>query len=118
MVSTNKGQKSMTALQDWLSYSPVTPDAIKAVIRDAWRGLTMDDTTDDKGIDIVITMDLSGSMRAVYDGDMADVPGQPKPKNGEKLTRIETAKAVVKDFISRRKSDRIGWPGYRTRPCW
>lgn len=67
-----------------------------------------DDTTDDKGIDIVITMDLSGSMRAVYDGDMADVPGQPKPKNGEKLTRIETAKAVVKDFISRRRSDRIG----------
>lgn len=37
----------MTALQDWLSYSPVTPETIKAVIRDAWRGLTMDETTDD-----------------------------------------------------------------------
>lgn len=70
--------------------------------------IVADDTTDDKGIDIVITMDLSGSMRAVYDGDIEDVPGAPKPKNGEKLTRIETAKAVVKDFISRRRSDRIG----------
>jgi hypothetical protein len=30
----------MTALQDWLSIRPVTPDSIKAVIRDAWRGLT------------------------------------------------------------------------------
>jgi hypothetical protein len=37
----------MTALQDWLGHSPVTPDAIKAVIRDAWRGLTSDDTFDD-----------------------------------------------------------------------
>ncbi|BBX70535.1 hypothetical protein [Mycolicibacterium psychrotolerans] len=36
----------MTALQDWLSNSPVTPDAIKAVIRDAWRGLTSDETFD------------------------------------------------------------------------
>ncbi len=41
----------MTALQDWLSYSPVTPESIKAVIRDAWRGLTMDDTTDDSDLD-------------------------------------------------------------------
>ncbi|MEH3142094.1 MAG: hypothetical protein PGN37_18350 [Mycobacterium kyogaense] len=45
----------MTALQDWLSYSPVTPDSIKAVIRDAWRGLTMDDTADDtRHVDDVI----------------------------------------------------------------
>jgi len=33
----------MTALQDWLSTSPVSPDTIKAAIRDAWRGLTTDD---------------------------------------------------------------------------
>jgi len=32
----------MTALQDWLSTSPVTPDTIKAALRDAWRGLTAD----------------------------------------------------------------------------
>ncbi len=62
MVSTNKGQKSMTALQDWLSYSPVTPDSIKAVIRDAWRGLTMDDTTDDNPVidDLVAEPQLMG----------------------------------------------------------
>ncbi len=43
MVST-KGQTSMTALQDWLSISPVDPRGIKAVIVDAWRGLTSDET--------------------------------------------------------------------------
>ncbi len=44
------------------------------------------------GIDIVLTLDLSGSMRA------ADL--QP--------SRIEAAKEVVRDFIQRRRSDRIG----------
>ena len=34
----------MTALQDWLSSSPVDPRSIKAVILDAWRGLTSDET--------------------------------------------------------------------------
>ncbi len=34
----------MTALQDWLSISPVDPRGIKAVIVDAWRGLTSDET--------------------------------------------------------------------------
>jgi hypothetical protein len=44
------------------------------------------------GIDIVISIDLSGSMRA------ADL--QP--------TRLEAAKEVVSEFIQRRRSDRIG----------
>ncbi len=44
------------------------------------------------GIDIVLSLDLSGSMRA------ADL--QP--------TRIEAAKEVVSEFIRRRRSDRIG----------
>ncbi len=30
----------MTALQDRLSISPVAPRGIKAVFREAWRGLT------------------------------------------------------------------------------
>ncbi|HYJ56088.1 MAG TPA: hypothetical protein VEX40_11350 [Mycobacterium sp.] len=34
----------MTALQDWLSISPVDPRSIKAVICDAWRGLTTDES--------------------------------------------------------------------------
>jgi Ca-activated chloride channel family protein len=69
---------------------------------------TRDEKSEDKGIDIVVVMDLSGSMRAVLDGDPDDVPGAPKLKPGQRLTRIETAKAVVGDFIGRRKSDRIG----------
>lgn len=34
----------MTALQDWLSSSPVAPRSVKAVICDVWRGLTSDHT--------------------------------------------------------------------------
>ncbi len=45
-----------------------------------------------EGIDIVVTMDLSGSM------DVSDL----------KPTRLEASKAVVQDFIKRRKNDRIG----------
>ncbi|MGD9621884.1 MAG: hypothetical protein AB7G47_19235 [Mycolicibacterium sp.] len=34
----------MTALQDWLTMSPVTPRNIKAAIRTALRGVTHEDT--------------------------------------------------------------------------
>jgi hypothetical protein len=33
----------MTALQDWLSYSPVDPRNVKALIVDAIRGLTSEE---------------------------------------------------------------------------
>lgn len=67
-----------------------------------------DESGDEKGIDIVLVLDLSGSMRAVLDGDPKDLPGyQPQPR-GKRLTRLDTAKIVIKDFISRRKTDRIG----------
>jgi Ca-activated chloride channel homolog len=48
--------------------------------------------TEMEGIDIVLTIDVSMSMKA---GDL-----EP--------TRLEAAKAVVKDFIERRRNDRIG----------
>jgi Ca-activated chloride channel family protein len=67
-----------------------------------------DEKKSDTGIDIMVVMDLSGSMRAILDGDATQVPGAPKLKPGERLSRIDTAKAVVRDFIGRRKSDRIG----------
>lgn len=70
--------------------------------------LKKDERTEDKGIDIVIVMDLSGSMKAVFDGDPDDLPTRPNVGVNQRLTRLETAKIVVKDFISRRKSDRIG----------
>jgi hypothetical protein len=50
IVSTNTDREyeqrkaSMTALQDWLSISPVAPHSIKAVIREAWRGLVPEES--------------------------------------------------------------------------
>ena len=62
--------------------------------------------TQESGIDIVLVLDLSGSMKAVMD---AQVPGAPPPQRGIKRpTRIDVAKDVIRDFISRRKTDRIG----------
>jgi Ca-activated chloride channel family protein len=61
---------------------------------------------DEKGIDMVVVLDLSGSMRALMDAEAAD----PKKQRGpaQRLTRLETAKEVILDFVSRRKNDRIG----------
>lgn len=67
-----------------------------------------DERSDDKGIDIVVVMDLSGSMRAVLEADPKDLPGHPELPQKKRLTRLETAKLVVKDFIGRRRTDRIG----------
>ncbi|WP_437587161.1 vWA domain-containing protein [Sorangium sp. So ce1000] len=64
--------------------------------------------SDDKGIDIVVALDLSGSMRAILDAKASDLPGQPKLPRGKRLTRLDTAKLVLQDFISRRKTDRLG----------
>ncbi len=71
-----------------------------SVLRDQGR--------DEKGIDIMIVMDLSGSMRAVLDTDPRELPGRQALPKGKRLTRIDTAKIVVRDFIERRKADRIG----------
>ena len=67
-----------------------------------------DQTGDQKGIDIVLTLDLSGSMRAVLESDAKDLPTPTPLSAGKRLTRLETAKLVIRDFIRRRKSDRIG----------
>ena len=59
----------------------------------------------ESGIDIVLVLDLSLSMRAVFDA----TPGVGQPVAvGRHPTRLDTAKEVVRDFISRRKTDRIG----------
>jgi Ca-activated chloride channel family protein len=67
-----------------------------------------DQRSDDKGIDIVLAMDLSGSMRALLDAPATDLPGSPKLPRTKRPTRLDTAKIVIQDFIGRRKTDRIG----------
>ena len=63
-----------------------------------------DQQSGERGIDIVIVLDLSGSMRAIM-----DAPVDPKEAaSGKRPTRLDTAKDVILDFISRRKTDRIG----------
>jgi len=64
------------------------------------------ENTDEKGIDIVLVLDLSGSMRALMDADSA--PTRSQSGGVTRLTRLETAKEVILDFVARRKNDRIG----------
>jgi Ca-activated chloride channel family protein len=72
------------------------------------QNMLRDQNAEEKGIDIMLVLDLSGSMRAVLDADPHDLPGKPAIPQGRRLTRLDTAKIVVQDFISRRKTDRIG----------
>lgn len=67
-----------------------------------------DQTSDDKGIDIVVVLDLSNSMRAILDAKPGDLPGNVSVPAGKRLTRLDTAKIVIQDFVGRRKTDRIG----------
>ncbi len=63
----------------------------------------------EEGIDLVVVMDMSRSMNAVMDnlpaslGHLVD-----RKQRGVRPTRLDAAKAVIRDFISRRKTDRIG----------
>lgn len=50
-----------------------------------------------QGIDIVLTLDVSGSMAA-----------EDYIVNGHRVSRVDTIKSVAKDFIDNRSSDRIG----------
>lgn len=58
-----------------------------------------------EGIDIVLVVDISGSMNAVdYE------------RNGQRATRIAVVKDVVRDFIRTRPNDRIGMVVFGTHP--
>jgi Ca-activated chloride channel family protein len=77
--------------------------AILAMARPVWRNQFQNRTA--SGIDIVIAFDVSLSMDI---DDFID--------NGERVKRIDVAKAVVDDFISRRPDDRIGLVAFAGRP--
>ncbi|TVP81673.1 MAG: VWA domain-containing protein [Puniceicoccaceae bacterium] len=57
----------------------------------------INDSTEADGIDIVVTLDLSGSMRALDLSTPDDI-----------VTRLDASKRVVYDFIGKRPFDRIG----------
>jgi Ca-activated chloride channel family protein len=67
------------------------------------------ETADEKGIDIVLVLDLSGSMQAVMD-NLPENLRQYTPQRDQRIrpTRLDAAKAVIRDFVARRKTDRIG----------
>jgi len=58
-----------------------------------------------EGVDIVLLFDLSTSMETP---DFS--------RNGLRQTRIESAKQVISEFISKRKDDRIGMVGFAALP--
>lgn len=72
--------------------------------------------SDERGIDIVLVLDLSGSMRALMDADNAGAaPTATVQRRGvvltpqvQRFTRLDTAKEVILDFVGRRRNDRIG----------
>jgi len=67
------------------------------------------ETQDERGIDIVLVLDLSGSMAAIMDAPAKDlVPGPAARAQHHRPTRLDVAKDVLVDFVRRRKTDRIG----------
>jgi Ca-activated chloride channel family protein len=63
---------------------------------------------EERGIDIVLVLDLSGSMAAVMDAPSDSVPGPTMRSQRHRPTRLDVAKDVLVDFVRRRKTDRIG----------
>jgi len=67
------------------------------------------ESLDDSGIDLVLVLDLSGSMQAIMENVPADLlPLMNRLAPEIPPNRLDSAKAVIRDFISRRKTDRIG----------
>ncbi len=66
------------------------------------------ESLEEKGIDIVLVLDLSGSMSAVMDAPTDSVPGPGVRTSRRRPTRLDVAKDVLVDFVRRRRTDRIG----------
>jgi Ca-activated chloride channel family protein len=66
------------------------------------------ETEEERGIDIVLVLDLSGSMAAIMDAPSGAVPGPGGTALRQRATRLDVAKDVLIDFVRRRKTDRIG----------
>jgi Ca-activated chloride channel family protein len=66
------------------------------------------DNLEERGIDIVLVLDLSGSMAAIMDAPENDLVPGIGARPAHRPTRIDVAKDVLIDFVRRRKTDRIG----------
>jgi Ca-activated chloride channel family protein len=66
------------------------------------------ESLEEKGIDIVLVLDLSGSMSAVMDAPTDAIPGPVARSARKRPTRLDVAKDVLIDFVRRRRTDRIG----------
>jgi Ca-activated chloride channel family protein len=66
-------------------------------------------SSEEEGIDLVLVLDLSGSMQAVIENFPEDLARLAEGRErGVRPTRLDAAKATIRDFVSRRKTDRIG----------
>jgi len=63
---------------------------------------------EERGIDIILVLDLSGSMAAIMDAPADDALRGQVERGRNRPTRIDVAKDVLIDFVRRRKTDRIG----------
>lgn len=85
----------------WLRHLPVALRALAVtlLVVALARPQTRDDVSkrNSEGLDIVLTLDTSGSMRAL---DFVI--------DGERRTRMEIVKKVIKEFVAQRVDDRIG----------
>ena len=104
-VLVSLGQRARHLSGGWglpLSYLALFITVI-ALARPVWRNEYQNRTA--SGIDIVIAFDVSLSMNI---DDFVD--------QGRRARRIDVAKMVVDDFISRRPDDRIGLVAFAGRP--
>ena len=64
---------------------------------------------EDEGIDIVVVLDLSYSMAAMMDNLPPELRSYVRTDaRGIRPTRLDAAKAVIRNFVSNRDTDRIG----------
>jgi Ca-activated chloride channel homolog len=66
------------------------------------------ETQEERGIDIILVLDLSLSMSAVMDAQLNELVPSAGARGPRRPTRIDVAKDVLVDFVGRRRTDRIG----------
>ncbi len=94
-----------TKLRDWPGVLRGAALALGILALARPQNVLRGESAEELGIDIVIVLDLSGSMKAVMDNP---APSQGQKDRNRRQTRLDTAKEVIMDFIGRRKTDRIG----------